>query len=70
MSARKLANDERRESRSRSDRFAKEGSRSNEDSLGAREEDLGREVVGLAGMTTGSTERSMINFVVKRPYKR
>ena len=52
------------------DRCAKEDSRSNEDSEGAREEDLGRDVVGHAGMTTGSTERSMINFVVKRPYKR
>ena len=37
--------------------------------MGTREEDLGREVVGFAGIATGSTERSMINFVVKRPYK-
>ena len=38
--------------------------------MGTREEDLGREVGGFAGIATGSTERSMINFVVKRPYKR
>ena len=38
--------------------------------MGTREEDLGREVAGLAGIATGSTGRSMINFVVKRPYKR
>ena len=37
--------------------------------MGTREEDLGREVGGFAGIATGSTERSMINFVVKRPYK-